>query len=101
MPCFTQPSQAGVPAHFTHLVNVSLLPLIIYHIPYRTGQPLDAPTLRAPGRLPQVAGVKLAQGSTDQETGALVGDLPPGFAVLTGDDLFPSPCWRSAHKATS
>ncbi|MET9464604.1 dihydrodipicolinate synthase family protein [Streptomyces sp. NPDC006544] len=110
VPPFLRPSAAGVLAHFTRLAEVSPLPLIVYHIPYRTGQSLDAATLRAIGALPGVAGVKYAVGAVDQEAVALLGDLPDGFAVLAGDDAYLSPLLAlgaaggilaSAHLATA
>jgi 4-hydroxy-tetrahydrodipicolinate synthase len=110
VPYFTRPSPAGVLAHFTRLVDNSPLPLIVYHVPYRTGQTLDATALRALGRLPGITGVKMAQGGIDQETVTLLGDLPFDFAVLGGDDMFLSPLLAlgavggivaSAHLATS
>ncbi|RSS83286.1 dihydrodipicolinate synthase family protein [Streptomyces sp. WAC06614] len=87
VPAFVRPSAAGVLAHFARLAEVSPVPLVVYHIPYRTGLTLDAATLRALGELPGVAGVKYAAGGIDQETVALLGALPPGFAVLAGDDV--------------
>ncbi|MEU9038389.1 dihydrodipicolinate synthase family protein [Streptomyces sp. NPDC048352] len=109
VPSFVRPSAAGVLAHFTRLAEVSPLPLIVYHIPYRTGQPLDAAALRALGSLPRVAGVKYAAGGIDAETVALLGRLPDGFSVLAGDDVYASPMLAlgakgavlaSAHLAT-
>ncbi|MFD8143143.1 dihydrodipicolinate synthase family protein [Streptomyces sp. NPDC059708] len=109
VPAFVRPSAAGVLAHFARLAAVSPVPLIVYHIPYRTGQALDAAALRELGSLPGVAGVKYAGGGIDQETVALLGDLPDGFAVLAGDDVFVSPLLAlgasggilaSAHLAT-
>ncbi|MCX5380752.1 dihydrodipicolinate synthase family protein [Streptomyces sp. NBC_00091] len=109
VPSFVRPSAAGVLAHFTRLAEVSPLPLIIYHIPYRTGQPLDAAALRALGSLAGVAGVKYAAGGIDGETVALLGELPDGFSVLAGDDAYVSPMLAlgatgavlaSAHLAT-
>lgn len=110
VPYYTRPSPAGVLAHFTRLSETSPLPLVVYHIPYRTGQPLDAGTLHSLGRLPGVVGVKLATGGIDSEVVELMGDLPPGFDVLAGDDVFLSPLLAlgavggilaSAHLATS
>ncbi|MEU7551418.1 dihydrodipicolinate synthase family protein [Streptomyces sp. NPDC044571] len=110
VPSFLRPSAAGVLAHFTRLAEVSPVPLIVYHIPYRTGQPLDAAALRALGELPGVAGVKYAAGGIDQDTVALLGDLPDGFAVMAGDDAYASPLLAlgaaggilaSAHLATA
>ncbi|MFD5419942.1 dihydrodipicolinate synthase family protein [Streptomyces sp. NPDC127069] len=109
VPAFVRPSPAGVLAHFARLAAVSPVPLVVYHIPYRTGQPLDAAALRELGSLPGVAGVKYAAGGIDQETVALLGGLPDGFAVLAGDDVYVSPLLAlgasggilaSAHLAT-
>lgn len=97
-------------AHFAHLAEVSPVPLIVYHIPYRTGQPLDASALRAIGAIPGVAGVKYAGGGIGEDTVSLLGDLPDGFEVLAGDDAYLSPMLAlgaaggilaSAHLATA
>ncbi|MER5808353.1 dihydrodipicolinate synthase family protein [Streptomyces sp. NPDC002033] len=109
VPPFVRPSAAGVLAHFARLAGVSPVPLVVYHVPYRTGQPLDAAALRAVGSLAGVVGVKYAAGAIDQDTVALLGDLPAGFAVLAGDDAYVSPLFAlgatgavlaSAHLAT-
>jgi 4-hydroxy-tetrahydrodipicolinate synthase len=109
VPYYTRPGEAGVLAHFAQLAAESPVPLIVYHIPYRTAQPLSAAALRELGRLPNVAGVKLATGGLGQEAVELLGDCPPGFAVLAGDDLYLSPLLAlgaaggilaSAHLAT-
>ncbi|GHE32877.1 4-hydroxy-tetrahydrodipicolinate synthase 2 [Streptosporangium violaceochromogenes] len=88
VPSFVRPSEAGVLAHFTALAEQSPVPIVVYNIPYRTGQPVGAATLRRLGELPMVAGVKHAVGSVDQDTVALLADPPEDFAVLAGDDVF-------------
>ncbi|MFE5723939.1 dihydrodipicolinate synthase family protein [Streptomyces erythrochromogenes] len=109
VPSFVRPSAAGVLAHFGRLAEVSPVPLVVYHIPHRTGQPLDAAALRALGSLPRVAGVKYSTGSVDQDAVELLGDRPAGFHVLAGDDVYVSPMLAmgasggilaSAHLAT-
>ncbi|MDH6578000.1 dihydrodipicolinate synthase family protein [Kitasatospora sp. MAP5-34] len=109
VPSFSRPGEAGVLAHFEYLAAHSPVPLIIYHIPYRTGQPLGADTLLRLAALPKVAGVKLAVGAIDQDTVSLLGAAPEDFAVLAGDDLYLSPLLAmgaaggilaSAHLAT-
>ncbi|MFI7357126.1 dihydrodipicolinate synthase family protein [Streptomyces avidinii] len=109
VPAFVRPAAAGVLAHFARLAGTSPVPLIVYHVPYRTGQPLDAAALRALGSLPGVAGVKYAGGGIGEDAVALLGDLPAGFEVLAGDDLYLSPLLAlgaaggilaSAHLAT-
>jgi 4-hydroxy-tetrahydrodipicolinate synthase len=91
VPYYTRPGEAGVLAHFSYLAARSPVPLVVYHIPYRTGQMLSAATLRELGELPNVAGIKLATGGVDRDAVDLLGDTPPGFAVLAGDDLYLSP----------
>ncbi|MFI0943905.1 dihydrodipicolinate synthase family protein [Streptomyces sp. NPDC021020] len=88
VPAFVRPGEAGVVAHFTALAARSRLPLLVYHVPYRTGQPLTARTLRALAAIPGVTGVKYAAGGIDADTVDLLGDRPAGFDVLAGDDVF-------------
>ncbi|MEU7940899.1 4-hydroxy-tetrahydrodipicolinate synthase family protein [Microbispora bryophytorum] len=88
VPAFVRPSEAGVLAHFTALAEQTPVPLVVYNIPYRTGQSVGAATLRRLGELSMVAGVKHAVGGVDLDTVALLADPPEGFAVLAGDDPF-------------
>lgn len=91
VPYFLRPSERGVIAHFEALAEASPVPLVIYHIPYRTGQPVSAATLRHLGGHPMIAGVKYAAGGIDEDAVNLLGDLPTGFDVLGGDDAYISP----------
>ncbi|MEU1732003.1 4-hydroxy-tetrahydrodipicolinate synthase [Streptosporangium sp. NPDC020145] len=88
VPSFVRPSEAGVLAHFTALAEQTPVPIVVYNIPYRTGQSVGAATLRRIGELPMVAGVKHAVGGVDQDTLSLLADPPEGFAVLAGDDPY-------------
>ncbi|MFI9106282.1 dihydrodipicolinate synthase family protein [Streptomyces fildesensis] len=88
VPYFTRPSEAGVIAHVEALAADSPVPLIIYNIPYRTGQTLGIEALLRLAAIPGVVGVKHAVGGIDQDTVALLGAELPGFAVLAGDDVF-------------
>lgn len=110
VPSFTRPGERGVIAHFTHLAEISPVPLVIYHVPYRTAQFLSAESLRQLAALSGVTGVKYAVGGIDTDTVDLMADLPDDFAVLGGDDLFISPLLAlgapggilaSAHVATA
>ena len=109
VPYFLRPSERGVVAHFEALAGETPVPLVIYHIPYRTGQAVSAATLRHLGGHPMIAGVKYAAGGVDQDAVDLLGDLPDGFEVAAGDDVFVSPMLAlgasggilaSAHLAT-
>ncbi|WP_328989020.1 dihydrodipicolinate synthase family protein [Kribbella sp. NBC_01245] len=100
VPSFVRPGDAGVLAYFTHLASVSPVPLVIYHIPYRTGQSLTLETLRRLASLPGVAAFKYAAGGIDNDTVALMSELPDDFAVLGGDDVVISPLLAlGAHGA--
>ncbi|MEV1286570.1 dihydrodipicolinate synthase family protein [Micromonospora sp. NPDC049679] len=110
VPPFVRPGEAGVLAHFAHLAQVSPVPLVAYHVAYRTGQELSADALRRLAELPGVVGIKYAVGGIDADTIAFLAAAPPGFAVLGGDDLFISPLLAlgahggilaSAHVATA
>ncbi|WP_017626794.1 dihydrodipicolinate synthase family protein [Nocardiopsis chromatogenes] len=90
-PPYIRPGEAATLAHFTALAEQGGLPLIVYDIPYRTGQALSAETLAALGRLPGVIAVKHAIGAIDATTVELLGRAPRGFAVLGGDDVVLSP----------
>jgi 4-hydroxy-tetrahydrodipicolinate synthase len=109
VPPFLRPGEDGVVAYFEALVAASPVPVLVYHVPYRTGQPLSAAALRRLAAIPGMAGVKLAAGGIDAATVELLADPPAGFAVLGGDDAFVSPLLAlgahggilaSAHVAT-
>ncbi|WP_190135491.1 4-hydroxy-tetrahydrodipicolinate synthase family protein [Streptomyces longispororuber] len=90
-PPYVRPGEAGTVAHFTALAEGGGVPLIVYDIPYRTGQALGPGTVAALGRLPGVVGTKHATGALDAATMELLDCAPPGFAVLGGDDAVISP----------
>jgi 4-hydroxy-tetrahydrodipicolinate synthase len=91
VPYYTRPSPDGIVAHFRQAAAASPVPLLVYNVPYRTGTPVSCETMRELARIPGVTGVKHAVGGIDQDTVALMAGLPPGFAVLAGDDMFASP----------
>ncbi|MGC5033428.1 dihydrodipicolinate synthase family protein [Micromonospora sp. DT229] len=110
VPPFLRPGEEAVLTHFVRLAQLSPVPLVAYHVPYRTGQALSAGALRRVADLPQVVGVKHAVGGIDADTIALFADLPPDFAVLGGEDAYLSPLLAlgaaggilaSAHLATA
>jgi 4-hydroxy-tetrahydrodipicolinate synthase len=109
VPPFVRPGEAGVLAHFTHLATAGI-PLVVYHVPYRTGQPLAAHALGRLAGISGIVGVKYSACGIDGETVAFLADPPPGCAVLGGDDPFISPMLAmgahggilaSAHVATA
>jgi 4-hydroxy-tetrahydrodipicolinate synthase len=110
VPPFARPGEAGVVAHFAALAAASPVPLVIYHVPYRTGQALSVEAVRRLADLDGVIGMKYAVGGIDAGTVELLAEPPAGFAVLGGDDVFISPLLAlgahggilaSAHLATA
>jgi 4-hydroxy-tetrahydrodipicolinate synthase len=88
VPYYTRPGEAGVLEHFRVLADACPVPLIIYNVPYRTGQPVGWAAIRELAELPGVAGVKHAVGGVDQDTMIMMAARPDGFAVLAGDDVY-------------
>jgi 4-hydroxy-tetrahydrodipicolinate synthase len=88
VPPFVRPGEDGVVAWFERVGRESPLPVLVYHIPYRTGQHLSVDALRRLAALPGVAGVKYAVGGIDADSVALLADPPTDFVVLGGDDVF-------------
>jgi 4-hydroxy-tetrahydrodipicolinate synthase len=91
VPPFLRPGEAGVVAHFAALAQASPVPIVVYHVPYRTGQALSVGALRRLADLPGVVGVKYAVGGIDTAIVELLADPPADFAVLGGDDAVLSP----------
>jgi 4-hydroxy-tetrahydrodipicolinate synthase len=121
VPPFVRPGADGVVAHLAELAGTGV-PIVVYHVPYRTGQSLPEAALRRLAGLPGVAGIKYATGAVDATAVALLADppagfgaldgvgAPGGFAVLGGDDAVVSPLLAlgahggilaSAHVATA
>ncbi|MEU7905416.1 dihydrodipicolinate synthase family protein [Actinoplanes sp. NPDC049118] len=110
VPPFLRPGEDGVVAHFEALAAAATVPLIVYHVPYRTGQHLSTGALRRIAAVPGVAGIKYANGGIDAGTADLLADPPDDFAVLGADDAVISPLLAmgahggilaSAHLATA
>jgi 4-hydroxy-tetrahydrodipicolinate synthase len=91
VPYYNRPGEAGVIEHFRTLAGSAGVPVIIYNIPYRTGQQVGWRAMAELAAIPGVAGVKHAVGSIDPDTIAMMAGRPAGFSVLGGDDPVISP----------
>lgn len=91
VPYYVRPSEAGVVAHVRYVADRSPVPVIIYNVPYRTGQTLGATAIAELADHPAVVGIKQAVGVLDTDTLHLLGRRDPDFAVLTGEDVLASP----------
>ncbi|MFI5892187.1 dihydrodipicolinate synthase family protein [Actinoplanes sp. NPDC051513] len=91
VPPFLRPGPDGVRAHFEHLAAASPVPLVVYHVPYRTAQPLNAEALHRLAAIPNVTAIKLAPGAIDADVVAFLATAPPDFTILAGDDVLLCP----------
>jgi 4-hydroxy-tetrahydrodipicolinate synthase len=112
VPAFVRPGEDGVIAHFAALAAASPVPVVVYHVPYRTAQPLSADALYRLASLPNVAAMKYAPGALDASAIAFLAAATglPGFSVLAGDDVLAGPLlalgapgavMAAAHVATT
>ena len=85
LPYYNRPSQEGLVAHFTALVEASSLPIIVYNVPGRTVTDILPETLGRIAELPTVIGIKDASGDLTRVTAhrRLCGS---DFVQLSGND---------------
>ena len=92
VPYYTRPSEAGVVAHFEYVAERSPLPLVLYNVPYRTGQQLGCESVMRLSEHRRIVGIKQAVGSVDADTARLLAETSAdSFAVLAGEDALVSP----------
>jgi 4-hydroxy-tetrahydrodipicolinate synthase len=84
-PYYSRPSQLGLLRHFTALADATTKPIMLYNIPYRTGVNLLNETMLRLAQHRNIVGVKDCSADAMQSFD-LLGDRPPGFSVLTGED---------------
>lgn len=85
-PYYNKPTTAGLVAHFAACAEAAPgLPIIAYNVPGRTGVNLTPATLLKLWENPQVVAVKESSGNLAQ-IGEIARTLPPGKALLSGDD---------------
>lgn len=88
VPYYVRPTEAAVVAHFQLVAARSPVPVVVYNVPYRTGQGLGATSLLELADTDNVAGLKQAVGCIDADTLTVLAGVTEGFAVLGGDDPY-------------
>jgi 4-hydroxy-tetrahydrodipicolinate synthase len=82
-PPYNRPSQEGLYRHFRAMADEGGLPLLLYHIPGRTGVSIDVDTIARLERSGGIVGLKESQGNVDRLPRLREAcDVP----VLCGDD---------------
>ncbi|ESA35396.1 dihydrodipicolinate synthase [Leptolyngbya sp. Heron Island J] len=91
VPYYNKPPQAGLQAHFSAIATaVPNLPIMLYNVPGRTGQNLEASTVAKLAEIPNIIAVKEASGDLDQVS-EIRRLTAPGFEIYSGDDSLTLP----------
>jgi 4-hydroxy-tetrahydrodipicolinate synthase len=91
-PYYNKPSQEGIYRHFSIIADASPLPVILYNVPGRTASNLTAETTLRLAQNKNIIGVKEASGNLEQCMKIAKGK-PPGFMLISGDDLLTLPIY--------
>jgi 4-hydroxy-tetrahydrodipicolinate synthase len=96
-PYYNKPTQEGLYQHYRALAQSVALPIVIYSVQGRTGVNVEPSTLRRLAAIDNVVGVKEASGNIAQ-IARVIYEVPPDFAVLSGDDAITLPLMALGGK---
>jgi 4-hydroxy-tetrahydrodipicolinate synthase len=86
VPYYNKPTQEGQYRHFRAIAEATPdLPVILYNVPGRTVADMQHETVLRLAQVPGIVGIKEATGNIERAQW-LIRDLPPEFAVYSGDD---------------
>jgi 4-hydroxy-tetrahydrodipicolinate synthase len=85
-PNYNKPTQEGIYQHYKAIAEASVLPIILYNVPSRTGSNITAETtVRLARDFKNIIGIKEASGNFDQ-LNQIMRDKPEDFLLISGDD---------------
>jgi 4-hydroxy-tetrahydrodipicolinate synthase len=84
-PPYNKPPQAGIVAHFRHVMDAGDLPTIVYNVPGRTACNILPDTMEAIADDPRVVGIKEASGDISQ-VAEVARRLADRVALYSGND---------------
>jgi 4-hydroxy-tetrahydrodipicolinate synthase len=84
-PPYNKPSQSGIIEHFRSVHAATVLPLVAYNVPGRTGVAIAPSTMGVLSKEGVVVGLKEASGSIDNLADVMVA-VQPSCQVVSGDD---------------
>ena len=84
-PYYNRPTPEGLYQHYSAIAAATVLPIVVYNVPSRTGTNVTPRTLRKLASIENIVGVKEASGDVGQMA-AIFQHVPDDFAVLSGDD---------------
>lgn len=89
-PYYNKPSQEGLYQHFKAIAEETVLPIMVYNVPGRTGINIQAKTTVRLSQIENIVAVKEASGDLTQ-MGEIIRDTPDDFYLYSGDDKFTFP----------
>jgi 4-hydroxy-tetrahydrodipicolinate synthase len=90
VPYYNRPPQDGLQAHFTAIAQACDLPIMLYNIPGRTGQMMEAETSIALAQIPNIVAIKEASGNLEVAS-QIRSRTNSDFAIYAGDDALTLP----------
>lgn len=85
-PYYNKPTPAGLVAHYETLADQARSPLILYHVPGRTGVSIPLETVAHLFRHPRIGGIKEASGQHSYWLGLAALAKESGKTIFAGDD---------------
>lgn len=82
-PYYNKTTQEGLIAHFTAVANATSLPVILYNVPSRTNLNINAKTVIALSKVPNIVAIKECNFSQVPD---YISAVDPGFSLYSGDD---------------
>jgi len=89
-PYYNKTTQEGLYQHYKAIAGAARLPIVVYSVQGRTGVNVEPGTLARLAQIENIVAVKEASGNIAQMANVLH-EVPPGFAVLSGDDAITIP----------
>ena len=84
-PYYLKTSQAGLIEHYTYIANNVEIPILMYHVPGRTGQVMTAETVIELSKHPRIVGIKDATGDIEFAK-KIRKNTDKDFAIYVGND---------------
>ncbi len=85
-PYYNKPTQQGIYQHYKAISEASILPIILYNVPGRTGINITAETtLRLANDFENIIAIKEASGNFEQ-INTIAANKPHNFQLISGDD---------------
>jgi 4-hydroxy-tetrahydrodipicolinate synthase len=90
VPYYNRPTQDGLKAHFKAIAAACDLPIMLYNIPSRTGQMMDAETSIELATVPNIVAIKESSGNLEVAS-QIRSCTSADFAIYSGDDSLTLP----------